>query len=183
MEMGANLFSSLQLVDQGNFSNLRTSFYIFSSSCPSFEYQTVQNKNADIVVTSTCMWDRATDTSIWGPADPNNVIDSSGTVIESALANPTPGCGCKDLVLPGTVSDEIGKVFECKTDPNYNGDTIISQDNECFLECDGMLVFDLYCSVGQWSVDYITSAADGYCFEERSTDAQVTLSTYWPPDK
>ena len=128
------------------------------------------------------MWDRGRNTSIWSPAIPNNVIDSSGRVIESAAANPTPSCGCKDLVLPGTVSEETGKVFECTTDPSYNGDTIITKDNECFLECEGTLVFDLYFSVGQWSVDYLTSAADIFCSGGGSTDVHgvATLSTYWP---
>ena len=128
------------------------------------------------------MWDKANNTSLWGSAIPNNVVDSSGTVIESAVANSTPSCGCKDLVLPGTVSEESGKVFDCKTDPNYNGDTVISQDNECYLECEGILVFDLYCSVGQWSVDSLTSAADIYCSGGGSTDDHgvATLSTYWP---
>jgi hypothetical protein len=154
-------------------------------SCPSFEYSTAQNTKADLVVSSTCMWDTATNTSVWGPANPDNVVDSSGTVIESASTNPTPGCGCKDLVLPGTVQEEDGKVFKCTTDPTINADgaTVITQDNDCALLCDGTLVFDLYCSVGQWSVDYLTSAADIYCYGGGSTDGSsvVTLSTYWPP--
>ena len=45
------------------------------------------------------------------------------------------------------------------------------------------LVFDLFCSGGLWSVDYLEKAADIYCYNGGSTDANgaVTLSTYWPP--
>ena len=112
-------------------------------------------------------------------------MDASGTAIESASTNPTPGCGCKDLVLPGTVLDEPGKVFKCTNEDivNADGDTVITQDNDCALLCDGTLVFDLFCSVGQWSVDYLETAADIYCYGGGSTDSNgsVTLSTYWPP--
>ena len=122
---------------------------------------------------------------MWGAATPANVVDASGTAIESASTNPTPGCGCKDLVLPGTVLDEPGKVFKCTNDDivNADGDTVITQDNDCALLCDGTLVFDLFCSVGQWSVDYLETAADIYCYGGGSTDSNgsVTLSTYWPP--
>ena len=54
---------------------------------------------------------------------------------------------------------------------------------ESALLCDGTLVFDLFCSVGQWSVDYLETAADIYCYGGGSTDSNgsVTLSTYWPP--
>jgi len=136
------------------------------------------------VVSSSCIFDSASGKSIWGPATPENVKDSSGAAITSASDNPTPGCGCADLVLTGTVADEPGKVFRC-TDENIevNGDTVISQDNECSLLCDGTLVFDLFCSGGLWSVDYLETAADIYCYNGGSTDANgaVTLSTYWPP--
>ena len=153
--------------------------------CPSFEFQTDENKKSDIVVSSTCVFDSATSTSVWGPASPNNVIDASGTVIESAAANPTPGCGCKDLVLAGEVPDEDGKVFKCTVEPTINadGNTVITQENDCALLCDGTLVFDLYCSVGQWSVDYLTTASDIYCYGGGTTvdGGLVTLSTFWPP--
>ena len=121
---------------------------------------------------------------MWGTATPDNVVDSTGTVIVSASTNPTPGCGCKDLVLTGTVQEEEGKVFRCTTEPTIDddGNTVITQDNDCALLCDGTLVFDLYCSVGQWSVDYLTTAADIYCYGGGSTNGGlVTLSTFWPP--
>merc|ERR1711872_1101358 len=88
-------------------------------------------------------------------------------------------------VLTGTIQEEDGKVFKCTNDVSVNddGNTVITQDNDCALLCDGSLVFDLFCSVGQWSIDYLVEASDIYCYRSGSTDGSgsVTLSTFWPP--
>ena len=81
------------------------------STCPSFELKSSVSSKSDIVVTSSCLWDSSTNSSVWGPASPGTVVDSSGAEIVSAAANPTPGCGCKDLALAGSVQEEEGKVF------------------------------------------------------------------------
>merc|ERR1712107_747850 len=53
--------------------------------------------------------------------------------------------------------------------------------NECSLICDGLLVFDLFCSEGMWSIDYLSSAADIYCHGSTAEGPDhVTISTYWP---
>merc|ERR1711936_682233 len=151
------------------------------TTCPSYTYQTHGTKG-DPVVSSECIWDPTEKKSVWSSSSPDNVIDSSGVLIESAATNPTPACGCQDLVLPGTVQDEEGKVFQCREDPDIvDGNTVITEDNECALVCDGTLVFDLYCSAGQWSVDYLTTAEDIYCYGGGTTGGYVTLSTFWPP--
>ena len=154
-----------------------------SSRCPSFESSGVGPK-ADIVVSSKCVYDENTQTSVWGDPNPADVVDNMGAAVGSASATPTPGCGCKDLVLNGTIKPEEGKVFKC-TDENIevNGNTVITQDNDCALLCDGNLIFDLFCSVGQWSIDYLETADSIYCYGGGSTDytGAVTLSTFWPP--
>merc|ERR1711942_623491 len=89
-----------------------------------------------------------------------------------------------DLVLNGTINPEEGKVFKCTNDDiEVDGNTVINQDNDCALLCDGNLVFDLFCSVGQWSIDYLQTADDIFCYGGGSTDnsGHVTLSTFWPP--
>ena len=153
--------------------------------CPSFKYMDGKLHRADIVVSSTCI--AAGEESVWGDANPAGVADTDGTVIVSASANPEPGCGCEDLVLTGEVQEEDGKVFQCEIDPTINadGDTVITDDNQCFLACDGLQVFDLYCSTGQWSVPFLVSAQDIYCHGGGTTDASgsITLSTFWPPGK
>ena len=104
--------------------------------------------------------------------------------MDSTTDNPEPACGCADLQLEGALQDEPGKVFICTADIiEENGSTVIKENNECYLLCDGTLVFDLFCSGGLWSIDYLQSAADIYCYKGGSTDANgaVTLSTYWPP--
>ena len=137
------------------------------------------------MVSSSCIFDEAIGISVWAAAIPDNAVDSSGAAVESASLTPTPGCGCKDLVLNGTIAEEDGKVFKCTNDDivDAEGNTVITQDNECALICDGNLVFDLYCSAGQWSVDYLEEAANIFCYGGGSTDGSgsVTLSTYWPP--
>jgi len=154
------------------------------TTCPSFEFISEgKNTKADIVVSSTCVYDSNTETSIWSTPSPDNVQDSSGVAVGSASDTPTPGCGCKDLVLPGIIAEEAGKVFKCTIEDIVDGDnTVITQDNNCALLCDGNLVFDLFCSVGQWSVDYLQTAADIYCYGGGSTNANQYdyLSTFWP---
>jgi len=153
------------------------------TTCPSFESSGAGPK-ADILVSSKCVYDENTQTSVWGDPDPSDVLDNLGVAVGSASATPTPSCGCKDLVLNGTIKPEEGKVFKC-TDENIevNGNTVITQDNDCALLCDGNLVFDLFCSVGQWSIDYLENADSIYCYGGGSTDytGAVTLSTFWPP--
>jgi len=154
------------------------------TTCPSFEFSSAgKNTKSDIVVSSTCVFDSATSSAIWSPPSPDTVVDSSGAAVGSASATPTPGCGCKDLVLPGIIAEEPGKVFKCTMEDIVDGDnTVITQDNTCALLCDGNLVFDLFCSVGQWSVDYLQSAQDIYCYGGGSTNANQYdyLSTFWP---
>jgi len=154
------------------------------TTCPSFESVDGHLVRADVVVSSTCVAD--VDASVWGSAFPAGIKDTTGIVIESASANPTPGCGCNDLVLTGTVQGENGKIFQCDSAPEVNaeGNTVITDTNTCFLECDGIQVFDLYCSMGQWSLE-LDSADEIYCHgggtEPTGGAGSVTLSTYWPP--
>jgi len=154
------------------------------TTCPSFEFiGTEKNTKAEIVVSSTCVYNSTTSTSIWSSPSPFNVVDSSGAAVGSASDTPTPGCGCKDLVLPGIIAEEAGKVFKCTIEDIVDGDnnTVITQDNTCALLCDGNLVFDLFCSVGQWSVDYLQTAADIYCYGEvTTTTVYDCISTFWP---
>ena len=154
--------------------------------CSSFESSTDGRlQRADIVVSSTCVADG--DLSVWSSAFPAGIQDTTGTIIENASANPTPGCGCKDLVLTGTVQEENGKVFQCETEPEVNaeGNTVIKDDNQCFLSCDSVQVWDLYCSMGQWSEIFLESASDIFCHTQGPTGGSdsVTISTYWPPSK
>lgn len=156
------------------------------TTCPSFESSTDGRlQRADIVVSSTCVADG--DLSVWSSAFPAGIQDTTGTIIENASANPTPGCGCKDLVLTGTVQEENGKVFQCETEPEVNaeGNTVIKDDNQCFLSCDSVQVWDLYCSMGQWSEIFLESASDIFCHTQGPTGGSdsVTISTYWPPSK
>ena len=74
-------------------------------------------------------------------------------------------------MLNGTVQEEDGKIWDCTYDPeiNQDGNTIISDENNCQLICDGLLVFDLFCAEGFWSIDYLDSAADIF----RSEGSQV----------
>ena len=137
--------------------------------------------------------------SEWTVALPGNVLDGHGVLIESASANPVPSCGCEDLVVKGTVEDEVGKAFACNNvlTVNTDGDTVVTDDIECTLLCEGFHLWDLYCMMGSWVPFDIESAADISCFSQTTTTTrdpsaptqtgstdgnnQVTLSTYWPP--
>ena len=125
--------------------------------------------------------------SEWTGAFPSNVLDGHGTLIESASANPVPSCGCKDLVLKGTIEDENGKVFSCNKlmTINADGETVFTDDNVCILLCFGTHLWDLSCIMGSWSPYDLENASDISCYEETTTDGNsaVTLSTYWPPGK
>jgi len=153
------------------------------ATCPSFELSDGKLQRSDIVVSSTCV---AGDVgSVWSAAVPANVIDSKGGAIVSASENPEPECGCKDLVLNGEIQEEAGKVFTCDEEPTINedGNTVITDSNTCFLECDGLPIYDLYCSQGQWSEAFLQDATEIFCHGGGSTDGQGfgTLSTFWPP--
>jgi len=157
------------------------------TQCPSFETSTQGRlERADLIITSTCEAFEGNPAS-WSAAVPDNVEDSEGNAITSAKDNPTPACGCLPLILNGTVEEENGKVFQCSSEPELNadGNTVITDDMECFLECDGYPVWDLFCSMGSWSVPGLVSASEIYCHEAPTTggpiDGGVTLSTYWPP--
>merc|ERR1711972_171220 len=114
----------------------------------------------------------------WSQADPGNVMDTAGNMIMAADMTPNPACGCEDLVLPGQVAEEDGKIWQCLYEPSNGIDTIIKDDNECQLICDQLVVFDLFCSEGMWSIDYLTSAEDIFC--HGATDGYTEISTYWP---
>ena len=98
------------------------------TTCPSFEHSKGSLPRYDLVVSSSCMWNSFTNSSVWSHASPATIVDSSGTKIVSAAANPTLGCGCRDLVLAGTVNEEEGKGFKCSNDNIVNdyGDTVIT---------------------------------------------------------
>merc|ERR1711972_1183570 len=114
----------------------------------------------------------------WSQADPGNVMDTAGNMIMAADMTPNPACGCEDLVLSGQVAEEDGKIWQCLYEPSNGIDTIIKDDNECQLICDQLVVFDLFCSEGMWSIDYLTSAEDIFC--HGATDGYTEISTYWP---
>ena len=157
-------------------------FKILFCRCPSFESVDGHLVRADVVVSSTCVAD--VDASVWGSAFPAGIQDTTGIVIESASNNPTPGCGCKDLVLTGTVDeDENGKIFQCDSAPEVNaeGNTVITDTNTCFLECDGIQVFDLYCSMGQWSLELV-SADEIFCHGGGGETTDATGSEPPQPD-
>jgi len=157
------------------------------ATCPSFAYSDGTLQRTDVVVASTCIGAGAE--SVWSDAVPDNVVDVNGTSIESASTNPEPYCGCKDLVLTGEVQEEDGKAWQCEIDPTIeDGNTVITDENTCFLTCDGYQVWELYCSMGQWSEDWLQDASEIYCHGGGTTvtgDADVTkpLSTFWPPGK
>jgi hypothetical protein len=155
------------------------------TTCPSFK-STIKGhpERTDIVVSSTCISDGPS--SIWSAATPADVTTSAGDTITSASSQPTPACGCEDLVLTGTVQDdEPGMVFQCTTKPeeNADGNTVFTDDNICFLSCDGFQVWELYCAMGHWSLD-ISSASDIYCHggggETTTGDQNSLLTTFWP---
>jgi len=155
------------------------------TSCPSFKYGGGLLERYDITVSSTCV--AAGNSSVWGPASPAGVTTTAGETILTASDHPTPACGCEDLVLTGTVQEEDGKVFQCERTPEQNadGNTVITDDNPCFLSCDGFQVWDLYCATGEWSMD-LTSAAEVFCHNgggETTTGAYTEISTFWPPGK
>ena len=153
------------------------------STCPSFRYSSSSRRKSDLVVTSSCIWDRDLQRSVWTQADPSNVMDTQGDLVQAADITPTPACGCESLVLHGTVQDEEGKIWECTFDPEVDeeGNTIITDDNNCQLICDGLLVLDLFCAEGIWSIDYLTSASDIFCYGTSSSYTEI--STYWPPNR
>ena len=62
------------------------------------------------------------------------------------------------MLLNGTVQEEDGKIWKCTYDPD--GNTIFSDDKDCQLMCNWLLVFDLFCAKGVLSIDYLNSAAD-----------------------
>ena len=103
--------------------------------------------------------------SVWTMAEPANVMTSDGDLIVSALDNPEPHCGCKDLILAGAVKEEKGKEFVCMDDDivNDHGDTVITEDNDCLLLCDKTVEYELFCAMGKWTVDGLVSAADISC--------------------
>jgi len=149
------------------------------TTCPSFkEYNGTKEERSDLVVASTCRFDRTTNQTGWSQADPGNVMDTAGNMIMAADMTPNPACGCEDLVLPGQVAEEDGKIWQCLYEPSNGIDTIIKDDNECQLICDQLVVFDLFCSEGMWSIDYLTSAEDIFC--HGATDGYTEISTYWP---
>jgi len=152
------------------------------TTCPSFKDA---DGKEDIVVSSTCAVD-VDGMAKWGPADPAGVIDTDDNAITSASGTPNPACGCRPMVLKGKIQEEDGKVFSCTTEPTYDNGTdttTIEQENECALLCDGTLVFELFCSGGQWSVEYLQNAAEIFCYRYTGTGGTSSepLSTYWPP--
>ena len=175
-------------------------FHLYSSCfrCPSFQYQGDQQLSTEVVVTSTCKFNRTSGYAEWSPASPDNILDGHNTLIESAGKNPRPSCGCENLVLSGQVEDEAVKVFSCNglVVVNEDGDTVFKDDVECILLCAGLHLWDLSCMMGRWIPLGISSAKDISCFDPTtptgdpsdptaSTDADnvVTLSTYWPTAK
>ena len=63
------------------------------------------------------------------------------------------------MVLNGTVQEEDGKIWKYTHDPD--GNTIFSDNKDCQLICNWLLVFVLFCSAeGFMSIDYLNSAAD-----------------------
>jgi len=151
------------------------------TSCSSFKSG---GSRADIVVSSRCVAADDGVSSVWSSASPGGITDSAGDTILSASTNPTPACGCEDLVITGTIQEEVGKVFQCERDPEVNadGNTVITDDNPCFLSCDGFQVWDLYCAMGEWSMD-LQSASDVFCHgggEETTTNKYTEISTFWP---
>ena len=135
-------------------------------------------------MSSTCVWDRGQGRGVWSAAEPGNVLDSAGVLIESPTSNPEPTCGCHDLVLNGTIPEEEEKLFDCTEDVIVTDDnnTVITADNECVLICSRSFVFSLFCSRGMWSVPGVEESEDIACYEEEqgSTSSQITMSTFWP---
>ena len=131
------------------------------TACPSFRGAAAR------AVASSCEWDRATNTSVWGGPSPASVVDSEGDLVQAADRTPSPACGCGDLVLAGEVEAEEGKSFLCLEEPRVEANTTtIAEENECSLLCGGQPVFRLYCEHGAWSVPNLTQAADISCRED-----------------
>jgi len=170
------------------------------SSCPSFQYNNERSLKSDIVVSSSCKYNRFSKKSEWSAAFPGNVLDGHGILIESASANPVPSCGCQDLVLKGSIVEEVGKVFSCNNQltVNQEGDTVIPDNTQCVFQCSGTHMFDLYCLMGFWSEYGLESAGQISCYEQTTTTTIdptaptaptdsptdptniATLSTFWP---
>jgi len=153
------------------------------TTCPSFEDGSGRE---DVVVTSTCVVNEEDGKAKWGPADPAGVKDTDDVTIASASETPNPACGCRPMVLSGKIQEEDGKVFSCTTEPTYDEETdttTITEEMECALLCDGTLVFELFCSGGQWSVEYLQSAGSIFCYKNTATGGTSLepISTYWPP--
>ena len=136
-------------------------------------------------MSSTCVWDSDQGIGVWSVAEPANVLDSAGVLIESPTSSPEPTCSCEDLVLNGIIPEEKEKVFDCVdmiivTD---NIQTVITADNQCVLMCSRSYVWGLFCSRGMWSVPGLEEADDILCYEDEGmTSSQVIMSTFWPTD-
>ena len=124
------------------------------AKCSSFTFADGSVSESDIVVSSSCVWDSDQGRGFWSAAEPHNVLDSDGVIIESPTSNPEPRCGCHDLVLDGTIPDEKEKIFDCIEDVVVTDDnqTVITGDNECVLMCSRSFVFSLACFRDMWSV-------------------------------
>ena len=134
-------------------------------------------------MSSTCVWDSDLGEGFWSAAEPGNVLDSKGFLIESPSSSPEPSCGCQDLLLNGTIPEEKEKIFDCLDDDIVTDDNqvMIRGENECVLMCSRSYVFSLFCFHGMWSVPEIEDAGDIVCYEEEgTTEISATLSTYWP---
>jgi len=153
-----------------------------SVGCPSFKTE----DGSVGQVSSECKFNEDSQKTEWSLADPTGVMTSDDVTIESPSENPLPRCGCGNLELEGEIADEEGKVFQCNIEPTVeNGKTIITDENECLLLCDGVFVFDLFCSAGVWSIDLSDPplASDIFCYNGGDGGNNAPLSTWFPPPK
>ena len=101
------------------------------------------------MVSSFCVWDSDQGRGFWSAAEPDNVLDSDGVLIESPTSNPEPRCGCCDLVLDGTIPDEKEKVFDCIED------IVVTDDNQRSME-----TMSVFCCAAE-VISTASSASEG----------------------